>query len=212
MRIVCLVDGFNVYHSLSECVVEGAPSAIKWLNIKALCELHLHAFNNKDARLTDLYYFTSLAVYRKDAGVSRHKAYIKALEAVGFQTVYGSFKDKVVRCEADCRKEYTAHVEKQTDVNVALKLIEVLHLDSCDACLIVSGDGDLLSAVKTAKSLYAGKIVAVAFPHNRWNAELSISAHIRIKLTVEDYKKSILPDPMPLGPGKLAHMPREWKK
>lgn len=211
MRIACLVDGFNIYHSLSECVAEGAPPSIKWLNIKSLCELHLGAFNNKEAILTDLFYFTSLAVYRKDTAIIRHKAYIKALEAVGFQTVYGSFKDKTVRCEATCRQEYVAHVEKQTDVNVALKLIELLHIDSCDGCLIVSGDGDLLSAVKTARRLYAGKMVAIAFPHNRWNAELSSNARIRIRLTVEDYKRSLLPDPMILGAGKLAHMPREWK-
>jgi uncharacterized LabA/DUF88 family protein len=211
VRIACLVDGFNVYHSLSDSVDEGAPEAIKWLDLRALCESHLGAFNNKDAHFTDLVYLTSLAVYRQDNAVARHKAYIKALEAAGFQVIYGNFKDKTVRCEASCRQEYTAHVEKQTDVNLALKLLELFHLDKCDGCLIVSGDGDLLNAVKTARSLFTEKVVAVAFPYNRWNPELSKSAQIRIKLTIDDYKIHILPDPMPLGAGKVSHMPREWK-
>jgi len=211
VKIACLVDGFNIYHSLCEAVAAGAPTAIKWQDLKALCQSHLGAFNNKDAHLTDLFYFTSLAVYRKDTAVIRHKAYIKALEMTGFQISYGNFKDKTVRCEAACRQEYTAHVEKQTDVNIALKLLELFHLDDCDGCLIVSGDGDLLSAVKTARRLFPSKVVAVAFPLNRWNHELSISAQVRIKLTIEDYKKHILPDPMPLAAGKVSHMPREWK-
>ena len=211
MRIACLVDGFNVYHSLCDSVDEGAPKEIKWLDLKALCESYLSAFNNKEAHLTDLFYFTSLAAYRKDGAINRHQAYIKALEATEFQIVYGYFKDKTVRCEAACKREYIAHVEKQTDVNIALKLLELFHLDQCDGCLIVSGDGDLLTAVRTAKNLFPKKVVAVAFPFGRWNQELSNSSQIRIKLTINDYKKHRLDDPMPLAGGKLSHMPKEWK-
>lgn len=211
MRIACLIDGFNVYHSVCESIEEGASRRIKWLDLKALCQSHLSAFNNKDAHLTDLFYFTSLAVYRTDTtAVVRHKGYIKALQTTGFQVIYGTFKDKTVRCEATCRNEYIAHVEKQTDVNIALKILELFHLDQCDACLIVSGDGDLLNAVNTAKQLFNSKVVAVAFPFNRWNAELSRAAMVRIKLGIADYNAHILPDPI-TAEGKTLHMPREWK-
>lgn len=211
MRVACLVDGFNVYHSLCESIEEGAPRKIKWLDLKSLCESHLSAFNSKDAHLTDLFYFTSLAVYRTDAtAVVRHKSYIKALQTTGFQVIYGIFKDKTVRCEARCGSEYIAHVEKQTDVNIALKILELFHLDKCDACLIVSGDGDLLNAVNTAKKLFPSKILAVAFPFNRWNAELSRAANIRIKLETADYNTHILSDPITEA-SRIIHMPREWK-
>lgn len=212
MRVAVLVDGFNIYHSLCDAINAGAPAEVKWSNLKAICSSHLSAFNNRDAHFSELFYFTSIASYRPAAAISRHRAYIRALESLGFTTIYGNFKDKTVRCEASCKQEYVAHVEKQSDVNIALKLLEVFLLDTSDAALVISGDGDLINAVRTARRLFPQKIVAVAFPYQRWHSELSLVASVRIKLAIDDYKNNILPNPIQLASGKLTHMPNEWKK
>lgn len=210
-RIACLVDGFNLYHSVGDAIEQGAPNRCKWLNIRTLCESKLPVFKQLQPELTHLFYFTSLASHRRDGAVQRHQAYIKALTSVGFETFYGSFKGKQVRCEARCRELYTANVEKQTDVNVALKLIELFHLDACDGAIVISGDGDLLNAIKTSRRLFENKLVTMAFPYRRWNAELSKQAHFSTSFTRDDYEGFVFNETVDLGDGKFVNIPTPWR-
>jgi uncharacterized LabA/DUF88 family protein len=211
MRLACLVDGFNLYHSVEDAIEGGSPKSIKWLNIRAMCEEHLSAFNNPAAHFSELFYFSSFANYRRDDAPIRHRAFIKALESTGFEAVYGVFKEKDVQCGADCRRSYKIHVEKQTDVNIALKLLELFHLGSCDGALIVTGDADLITAVKTAQRLFPNNPIGVAFPYERWNRELSATAGVRIKLTPEHYEKHVMAARVALGNGKFSCIPKEWQ-
>ncbi len=210
MKVTFLVDGFNLYHSLCDAIDDGAPAAIKWLDVAALCKSFLSIFNDTSAAVHEIYYFSSFTTYKGPGPVQRHGVYKRALESKGIISVFGEFKDKKVRCEAECRKNYIAHVEKQTDVNIALKLLEVFHTNSCDACLIVSGDGDLLRAVETANRLFPNKPVAVAFPYKRWHQELSKQAQFRVKLDIAHYKANILASPLKLADGKQTRMPTQW--
>lgn len=212
MKVACLVDGFNLYHSLCNAIEDGAPAEVKWLNIRSLAASLLEDFfKNAEAHVSKVFYFTSIASYRSDNAHVRHRAFIRALEADGIETVYGYFKEKEVRCEAKCRGLYTAHVEKKTDVHVALKLLELFHLGECDAALIISGDGDLVPAVQTAKKLFPEQPVAIAFPYKRWHPELSQQTSLRTKLGIDIYKAHVFPDVVNLPNGKMTHIPKEWK-
>jgi len=51
----------------------------------------------------------------------KHKEYVRALETVRVQPVFGEFKRKDKRC-LNCRTFYQTYEEKQTDVNIAIKL------------------------------------------------------------------------------------------
>lgn len=210
MKVTFLVDGFNLYHSLCDAIDDGAPSEIKWLDICSLCKSFLSIFNDTSATAHEFYYFSSFTTYKGPGPVQRHGVYKRALEATGVKSVFGEFKDKRVRCEASCKQEYIAHVEKQTDVNIALKLLEVFYTNSCDACLIISGDGDLLKAVETANRLFPKKPVAIAFPYKRWHPELSKHAQFRVKIDIARYKAHILDNPLELPDGKVTRMPIQW--
>lgn len=212
MRVACLVDGFNLYHSVSDAIDdEGAPVNIKWLNIRALVESKYSILNDSETSTTDLFYFSALAVHKNDGSVPRHRSYIRALASTGFTPVYGVFREKPVRCNASCKKQYVANVEKQTDVNLALKLIELYQTDVCDACIIVSGDADLLSAVDTAKRLFPSKLTVFAFPYRRVNKELAIRANASVALSIDDYKKFAFPAEIRLPDGSQLKAPKEWR-
>lgn len=211
MRIACLVDGFNLYHSVRETVEEGeAACNIKWLDLRGLLNSKLDVFEQTGVVLGPLYYCTALPKYKTDGTVDRHAQYIKVLQSQGFEIVYGQFRDKTVKCGASCREEYTAHVEKQTDVNIAVKLMEVYKTGDCEGCLIMTGDGDLISAVRTAQLLYPEKLTGVIFPYKRWHRDLSQRVKYRVRLECVDYLNNVLPDPLVLPSGKILKKPSKW--
>lgn len=211
VRIACLVDGFNLYHSVCDIIkYEQAPVSFKWLNIKKLAESKLSAFNDPGAKISGLWYFTSFPSFLSPATGTRHRGFVKALEATGFQTVPGVFRTKSVKCLGTCGEEYQATVEKQTDVNIALKLFEIYHLDQSDGCILISGDSDLVESLNTCKRLFPVKKTAAFFPYRRWNEELSKSAHIRVRLEVKDYKDCLFAPEFSIS-GTTYKCPREWR-
>lgn len=213
-RVAVLVDGFNLYHSLVQTIEEdGADVSIKWLNIKALCQSQIGTLNDTNAILTHFYYFTSLAAHVGQDTVVRHKSFIKALEYTGFNIVQGEFKSKNVDCRADCKKPYTIHTEKKTDVNLAVKLLELFYLNTCDACLILSGDGDLFTAIETAQRLFPSKKVGILFPNRRNHRGLARVANHHQLLTPQDYLGNRFPTRVFRGPSMEdpAVAPKLWR-
>jgi hypothetical protein len=87
-RILALVDGFNLYHSLQE-----NPNFhhYKWLDIRKLLETYFPRGIEK------ILYFTSLTPWDV-VKVERHKIFIRALESTGVEMVYGKFKDRDRKC------------------------------------------------------------------------------------------------------------------
>jgi uncharacterized LabA/DUF88 family protein len=214
IRIAALVDGFNLYHSIDDEIKNGNLTArSKWLDIgKLVTSEFLYSFG-KDATLERLHYFTSLTIWNS-AKMSRHKAYIRALKAHGPMPVfehYGQFREKKVSCQArpgGCSKEFTINVEKRTDVAIAVQLFELFYSDQVDACLLISGDTDLVPAIDTTKRLFK-RTVGVALPHSRSNYELKQVASPIFHLTPEHYKKYVLPSKIADGT-KSVTIPKEW--
>jgi len=133
-RVSFFIDGFNLYHALEN--KNNNLQCFKWLNLRKLAESYLR----KQDTLVDILYFTALAYW--DAGkVSRHKLFIQAQESFDVKTIYGEFKKVTKHCEK-CDKNYKTHEEKQTDVNIAIKLFEQARLDTYDNAVILSGDSD----------------------------------------------------------------------
>ena len=59
-RVAFVVDGFNLYHSLKSASDGPKPLPARWLDLKALCEAHLHVIGN-GATLSSIYYFSAIA-------------------------------------------------------------------------------------------------------------------------------------------------------
>jgi len=215
MKSACfLIDGFNLYHSTREAAYRFQAST-KWLDKKGLCESYLANISNTigdKVTLKKVYYFSALAEHREafDPDVTkRHKDLIKCLEDTGVDVELNRFKPKDITCP-NCKKRFKKYEEKETDVSIALKLIEVFINGECDLVVIMSGDTDLSPAIKTAQRLFPSKRALFAFPFRRKNRELLKLAPGSFKINGKQYIKHQFPNPYQLSNGKEIFKPISW--
>lgn len=173
-KILVLIDGFNFYHRLK--VFQGKYNVcVKWLDYKKLI-LHYFQSQNDSLNEYEFIYFSAIAEHRGISCAERHKIYIEALKSAGINIVLGKFKEKKISrcsCSEKCvnctirpdKTKLIKHEEKNTDVNIAITLVEKALQKSYDSCYILSSDSDFYSAIERAKQLHPkGKLILVPPP------------------------------------------------
>jgi len=160
-KILVLIDGYNYYHKLKE-YQDKYNKCVKWLDYRSLVESWLTDEDDKDSMV--MYYFSAIANWRGPESTTKHKIYIKALESRGIIPVLGEFKQKKTHrckdnekcvnctCEPD-KKKLIRHEEKNSDVNLAITLVEKSIKKEFDKCFILSADNDFATAITKAKEL-----------------------------------------------------------
>lgn len=157
-RVAAFVDGFNLYHAIHDL---GLPH-LKWVDLRRLVEAFAPGPQHIITRVT---YCSAFATWRPDA-YRRHREYVKALDATGVVPLMGKFKEKERRCRK-CSASWKDHEEKETEVNLALQLLDGAHRDLFDRAILVSGDSDLAPAIRMVRALYPGKEVRILMPPGR---------------------------------------------
>ncbi len=206
-RVCFLVDGFNVYHSVCEAQSSIKGSSMKWLDMRGLCESYLSSIGN-GAALQKVFYFSAFMDWLPDKA-ARHEIYVRALRATGVEVQLHRFKQKEVWCKT-CKQVHVHHEEKETDVAIAVKLMELLAVDACDTIVLVTGDTDLAPAIRTAKMLWPAKRIWTLFPFGRHNAELKLLAHGWLKVKAKRYLSYQLPNPLKISDSELLWKPTTW--
>ena len=211
MRIAYLIDGFNLYHSIRSLELKKGYKC-KWFDISELCKAYLHLFG-KDAILDDIFYFSAIPYFlvntKRSGRIARHKLYIQCLENTGIHVVLGRFKEKDVYCNL-CKRVHIAHEEKETDVSIAVKLLELCFQGSVDTIIIVSGDTDLFPAVDKAKSIFTKIDIRFAFPFDRKNKELLRLAPDSFSIGKKQYLRHQFANPYILKDGASLNKPAHW--
>jgi len=208
-RVVFLIDGFNLYHSVLDIRYHHKGLLVKWLNIHDLCDSLLHNIDTK-ATLEKIYYFSAYAYHLNDPGViQRHSDYIECLKSTSIEPILGRFKRKPINCTL-CKREFIKHEEKETDVAIASKLIEVLEKKECETVVLVTGDTDIVPAIKTANSLFPDNLVLCAFPFGRKNKELQQLSPRSFKIRLNSYVNNQFLDPIVLADGTAIYKPASW--
>ena len=160
-RVLVLIDGFNYYHKLKE-YQNKYNKCVKWLDYRSLVESWLT--EDDDCNNAEIYYFSAIATWRGADCVSKHKTYIKALKSKNIIPILGEFKKKKThRCAnnekcIDCnlkpdKSKLIRHEEKNSDVNLAVTLIEKSIKKEFDKCFILSADNDFATAISRARQL-----------------------------------------------------------
>ena len=206
-RVCFIIDGFNVYHSICEALRTRPGTSMKWLDLQELCRSYLGAIGG-GAQLERVFWFSAPADF-STSKAERHEVYVQALKATGVAVQLGRFKEKDVYCNR-CKTTFKRHEEKETDVAIALKLLELLVLDACDTVVLVSGDTDLAPSIRTAKVLFPTKKIVMLFPFGRLNIELERLAHRAIKIKAKSYAAHQLPDPLKTPDDSLIWKPLGW--
>ena len=198
-RVTAFVDGFNLYHAVDSLGLHH----LKWVNLCGLCEQFAP---RPRFDLTQVLYFSAFATWRPDA-YKRHREYLTASRAAGVTPVMGRFKQREKFC-FKCGHSWLHHEEKETDVNIALHLVRGAFVDTYDCALLVSGDSDLVPAVRMVLRDFPKKEVRVIAPIGRgYSMDLYNAAggrkHCR-KMKSIHMERSLFPHEVPDADGKIV--------
>lgn len=159
--------------------------------------------------LSEVLYFTALATWMPEKA-ERHKLFIRAQESEGVTIIYGEFKRKDKRCLL-CRNRYSTFEEKQTDVNIAIHLLQLAIQDRYDRAVIVSGDTDLIPAVKAVRVTFPGKQIGIMIPIGGSSEDLKKHADFRFKMREHHLASSRFPSLLRLSDGTTLECPPTWR-
>jgi uncharacterized LabA/DUF88 family protein len=196
VRVVGLVDGFNLYHAL-DWYDNGTTLAektqyrkYKWVCLKSLVSRFVDA---PKERLEFVEYFTSYPTWDPAKEV-RHKKFVMAQISQGIHPpIFGEFKNQSVLCK-NCKTEFIAHTEKQTDVNIAVRMVALAHENKFDKLILVTADSDQVPALKLIRTLHPEKTLASLVPIGRGSNEIYKVCHINYQMTEQHLKDCQLPD------------------
>ncbi len=202
-RVVCYVDGFNLYHGLRS----RGWRKYYWLDVWALAERFL-----KLGQILMKLVFGTARIKDDPDGLARQLAYLDALQShrSGVEVVYGQYLSKQARCLA-CGPRYVRHEEKMTDVNLACRLLIDAMDDHFDVAMVISADGDLIPPVEVIRDRWPERRVIVIYPPGRWSDALKRVAHGRKRVGEADPRQRRLPEIVSLSGGRFAEKPLEWR-
>ena len=202
LRVRAYIDGYNLYHSILRF---GEPH-LKWLDLWALCERFVPPVTG---RLAGVHYFSAYATWLP-ASMARHKALVAALRSKGVDVNLANFKLKDRRCP-DCKHRYVSHEEKETDVHLALALLDHAWRDMYDRALIVSRDSDLVPAARLTKASFPNKeIHVVAPPHLGHSNDMLKVVDGKHKVQKKHLEACLLPATINLTDGTVIKRPTEY--
>lgn len=210
-EINLFIDGFNLYHSLIQNVKDNKNNIInfskyKWLNLYSLAN---NLIKKQTQSISNIYFFTAFHWHDYQGKITRHATYIEALEDCGVKIVYGKFKEKTQTCKK-CGKSYIGHEEKQTDVNIALYLLQAAYKNQFERAMILSGDSDLVPALESIKREFPNKKLTLIIPPFRRADELKNIADDTIKINENHLKNNQFPPSFIGKNGKQIIKPSSW--
>jgi len=202
MKVCIFIDGFNLYHAL-----DGNPAyhRYKWLDVSKMAKLFLPS----NDELQKVYHFTAYPTWMADKTI-RHKLYVQALKSTGVEIVLGAFRRRDLFCHADCKKRFQKWDEKETDVNIAVKLFQSAVRDEYDKAYIISGDSDLIPAIRAVKETFPAKQIGIIIPIGRPAELLKNVADFHMKMKEIHLQTSQFPDPLILSPTTSLSRPLKW--
>lgn len=208
-----IVDGFNLYYSLR--AMEGlSKKPSRWLNLRRLCESFLHPISQRlgvRAELGRIHYFSAYANarMRDKESVDRLRSYVMALEATGVSVTMSNFKYRDARCP-HCNTLFKRPEEKETDVAMAVKLLEVFALSESPIAVLMTGDTDLRPAVSTARRLFPQNTIGIVTPFLRHTTEMQEAGDFHFKVSQRLVQAAQFPDPVRLADGRVLAKPPGW--
>lgn len=213
-KVAFLVDGFNMYYSLRQ-VEKLSMQKVRWLDLRKLLADNLQPVRDAlggRVELSTVHYFSAYAYHLTPHDpdvVNRHQAYVAALQSTGVNVVLSKFKQKEISCP-NCRHTWKRHEEKETDVALGVKLMDTLARNEGDTVVLITGDTDLVPAIRLTKALFPHRKPGVGFPFMRHNAELESVADFSFKISQKALQRAQFPAQVTLGDGTLIAKPAGW--
>jgi|SRR5579872_5514439 len=198
IRVMGFIDGFNLYHALEK--FDGGVTdedkaryrKYKWLCLTSLIRRFIAP---QTETLVGVEYFTTYPTWNQ-AKRLRHCTYVSAQIKMGVRVTFGEFKDKTIVCRASCQGEFVTKEEKQTDINIAVTMLD--RADEYDKLILLTADSDQVPALRLIKKTHPTKILASLPPIGRKAKELRQACDQQFKMTEQHLIDCQLPNPFPV--------------
>lgn len=183
-RAALYVDGFNLYHS----ILDMDRNYLKWLDLHQLARV----IAPRSETVKRVVWCSAVRPGGR-AKMARHQAYHDALKARGVACLIGHFVTHADGCNA-CGHMWTVSTEKQSDVNLALAVLDDAHENRFDTAYLVTTDGDHAATARFLKQRFPEKkLVLVAPPGRRQNRALLQWADAQVLLEFDHLVRALLP-------------------
>jgi uncharacterized LabA/DUF88 family protein len=200
--VVTYIDGFNLYNGLRSAF----GRRFLWLDLEALATRLLRP----GQELRSVRYFTA-AVRNDQPALRRQQRYWNALSAAtSAEILVGRFQEKHVTCRS-CGNTWRSYEEKETDVSIAVALVEDAALARFDVAVVISADSDLVPAIRSIRRLRPQARCIVVFPPNRRSDDLRRNADAAFTLGRAVLRDCLLPERVPTPGGEVIVRPPSWR-
>ncbi len=201
VRVAAYVDGFNLYNGMHDA----RRRRSLWLNMESL----LASFLGDNQDLVAVHYFTALV-----QGPSRQhqQTYLGALAAHCdvTQLHVGRFQAKRLQCR-NCSHTRVSYEEKESDVSLAVQMVEDTASDVFDQAFIVSGDSDMAPAIRSVRRMTPHKRLIAVFPPRRSSVTLRNAVDATLQIYDRVPERHLLPEEVKAGDGTTFHRPSHWR-
>ena len=196
------LDGFNLYFGMRD---KGWRN-LYWLDVGVLAQELLKPHQVLGATK----YFTA-RISGPNSKQVRQAAYLSALEeARHCEIIYGRYQSSPMQCRK-CGGRWEQAQEKMTDVNIAVEMLSDAVENAFDTALLVSGDADLVPAVRTIRRLFPAKRIVSAFPPGRVSQALRKEVHAHFIIGRHNLAKCQLPESIARARGTTLTRPAAWR-
>lgn len=208
-RVQCFIDGYNLFHSIED----NNDKSLHWVDLKALCQ----SFLPKNTKLNDVFWFSAEPSHLSNDAIKNHSEYKKALEAYGVTAILGKFKRKKIKCIAErgCGQEFNKHEEKESDVNLAIKLVGCACKNEFDIAIVITADSDLCPPIRFVRDEYPDKEVWVIAPVKRkkraTDLQLLCCRTDKLELSAKQLRRFLMRDKVYRSSMLVAERPQEWQ-
>lgn len=173
-KVIALIDGFNLYHGIKSLHV----NSLKWCDVTGLAE----KFLLKNESVAKVLFYTAYPSHLPSGIRTRYQLYVDTLKQSGVKVIQGVFKEKERYING---RKHIFHEEKETDVRIAVDLIDLAYRKEADKFFVVSGDSDLRPAVERALERFDDISVMMLLPpsqHSKNFRRLEEKSHGRFKV------------------------------
>ena len=135
---------------------------------------------------------------------------------MAFELIYGKYYNREIECP-QCQFKLNRPVEKRTDVNIAIRMIEDCFENRVDILSLVTAVSDLIPPIELIQKLFPQIKIKVYFPPNNYSYDLynivlsGKGKIIHLEKNFHHFWNCKMPDIVTDG-GKSYTIPEKWKQ
>lgn len=202
-RLIVYVDGFNFYYGIKEA----GGHELLWVDL-----VKLSRDLRPESTLLQVKYFTATVPDEPEAQ-ARQDSYLQALKEMHpgtFTPVLGKYQRKDRVCQ-ECGARKRSWEEKQTDVNMAVHLIADVSASKADTFMVMTGDTDVIPAIKMARDINPSAVIIAHFPPRRESKAIKRILPSSRTTTVANVLRAQFPDQFVSPLGNHFARPEKWR-